>query len=165
LPRVDQALDVAVKPGQVGPFPRVTEGSPVFENAPPKAKEAAHRILVVEDDISIRQLNTEMLIRSGYEVDGAADGEAGWEALQAKRYDLLITDNLMPKVTGIEMIKKVYAAGMQVPVIMATAILPQEEFISNPWLEAVPTLLKPFRGTELLTTVRNVLSARDGIRK
>jgi two-component system, cell cycle sensor histidine kinase and response regulator CckA len=165
LPRVDQALDVTAKPDQVGPFPRVTEGLPVFENAPPKAKEAAHRILVVEDDISIRQLNTEMLIRSGYEVDGAADGEAGWEALQAKRYDLLITDNLMPKVTGIEMIKKVYAAGMQVPVIMATAILPQEEFISNPWLEAVPTLLKPFRGTELLTTVRNVLSARDGIRK
>jgi DNA-binding response OmpR family regulator len=109
----------------------------------------APRILVVDDDVSIRKLNTEMLIRSGYGVDAAADGEAGWEALQAKSYDLLITDNLMPKVTGIEMIKKLHAAGMQMPIIMATAILPQEEFIVNPWLKGITTLLKPFRSIEL----------------
>jgi two-component system, cell cycle sensor histidine kinase and response regulator CckA len=165
LPRVDQALDVAAKPEQTGPFPRATEGLQVFEDSAPESKEAAHRILVVDDDVSIRRLNTEMLIRSGYEVDDAADGEAGWEALQAKRYDLLITDNFMPKVTGIEMVKKLHAAGMQLPVIMATAILPQEEFILNPWLEAVPTLLKPFRGSELLFTVRKVLSAREAGRE
>ena len=95
-------------------------------------KESAHRILLVEDDESIRQLTTEILVRSGYEVDVAVDGEAGWEAVQAKRYDLLITDNFMPKVTGIEMVKKVHAAQMQLPMIMATALFPQDEFTRNP---------------------------------
>ena len=56
-----------------------------------------HRILVVEDDISIRRLNTEVLRRSGYEVDAAEDGAAAWEALNADSYDLMITDNNMPK--------------------------------------------------------------------
>jgi two-component system, OmpR family, alkaline phosphatase synthesis response regulator PhoP len=84
--------------------------------------------------------------------------KAGWRALQAKRYDLLITDNLMPRATGIEMVKKLHADGRQLPVIMATAILPEEEFILHPWLRTVPTLIKPFRASELLATVRKVLS-------
>jgi two-component system cell cycle sensor histidine kinase/response regulator CckA len=121
-------------------------------------KESAHRILLVEDDESIRQLTTEILVRSGYEVDVAVDGEAGWRAVQAKRYDLLITDNFMPKVTGIEMVKKLHAAQMQLPVIMATALFPQDEFTQNPWLQAIPTLLKPFKTAELLSTVKEVLS-------
>jgi CheY-like chemotaxis protein len=52
--------------------------------------------------------------------------------LHAKRYDLLITDNFMPKVTGIEMVQKLYATGMRLPVIMATALFPQEQFILHP---------------------------------
>jgi DNA-binding response OmpR family regulator len=94
-------------------------------------------------------------------MDAAADGAAGWEALQAKRYDLLITDNFMPKVTGIEMLHKVQAASMQVQVIMATALFPKEEFARYPWLGALTTLLKPFRAAELLSTVRRVLEARE----
>lgn len=86
------------------------EGLQVPEDRPPKSKEAARRILLVDDDASIRHLNTKMLIRAGYEVDDAADGEAGWEALQAKRYDLLITDNFMPKVTGIDFASFLYSA-------------------------------------------------------
>ena len=120
---------------------------------------------MVDDDNFIRRLTTEMLTRSGFEVDAAADGAAGWEALQTKRYDLLITDNFMPKVTGIEMIKKLHASNMQLPVIMATAIFPQEEFILHPWLKTVPTLLKPFRANELLSTVNKVLSASDSGRQ
>jgi CheY-like chemotaxis protein len=126
--------------------------------------ESAPHILVVEDDISIRALTTEMLIRFGYKVDTASDGEAGWNALQVKSYDLLITDNLMPKITGIEMVKKLHAAGLQLPVIMATAILPEEEFILHPWLRNVPTLLKPFRAGELLSTVKKVLPTSYGVR-
>jgi CheY-like chemotaxis protein len=113
---------------------------------------------VVDDDSSVRELTAEMLIGSGYAVDSAADGAAGWEALQAKHYDLLITDNFMPKLTGIEMVKNLQAAGMQLPVIMATALLPQEELIQSPWLGFVTTLLKPYRTVELLSTVRKALS-------
>jgi DNA-binding response OmpR family regulator len=118
-----------------------------------------NRILVVEDDISIRQLTTELLLRSGYEVDAASDGAVGWEALQAERYDLLITDNLMPRVTGIELIKKLRTAGMGLPVIITTAVLPPSEFTLHPWLQTVPTLFKPFRTAALLSLVRKVLDA------
>jgi len=78
------------------------------------------RILVVEDDRDLRQLNTEVLIHSGYHVNAAADGAAAWQALNTDRYDLLITDNNLPKVSGVELLKKVRAARMALPVIMAT---------------------------------------------
>jgi two-component system, OmpR family, response regulator len=98
-------------------------------------------------------------------VDAAPDGAAGWEALRAKHYDLVVTDNFMPNLTGIEMVKKIHAGSMNLPVIMLTAILPQEEFQLHPWLESIPTLLKPFRATQLLSTVRKVLSASDANRR
>jgi two-component system cell cycle sensor histidine kinase/response regulator CckA len=165
LPRVEQALDLVANPAQKGPFLRAPEDSQVLGDRPLMPNGCVHRILVVDDDISVRQLTTQMLIRFGYQVDAAEDGAAGWEALLAKRYDLLITDNSMPKVTGIEMVKKLHAAHMDMPIIMATAVLPQEEFILHPWLQAVPTLLKPFRGAELLSAVRKALSVRDSARE
>jgi two-component system, cell cycle sensor histidine kinase and response regulator CckA len=164
LPRVERPLANEAKLDQTRRLPHGAENSHTSRDGPPALSEISPRILVVEDDTSIREMTTEMLIRSGYEVDAATDGEAGWKALQAKRYDLLITDNLMPKVTGIEMVKKLQAAGMQLPVIMATAILPEEEFVLHPWLRTVPTLLKPFRADELLSRVRKALPAGDGAR-
>src|ERR1700720_4218278 len=76
------------------------------------------RILVVDDDIAIRQLSAEVLIRSGYEVDAAADGAAAWRALNSDSYDLLITDPNVPELTGVELLKKLRAARMSLPVIM-----------------------------------------------
>jgi two-component system chemotaxis response regulator CheY len=152
------------KPNQPFPLSRGTETLRAGENLLPILSKSAHRILVVDDDISVRQLTTEMLIRAGFAVDAATDGAAGWEALQAKQYDLVITDNFMPNLTGIEMVKKIHARSMNLPVIMATAIFPQEEFQLHPWLESIPTLLKPFRAAELLSTVRKVLSASDDSR-
>jgi DNA-binding response OmpR family regulator len=80
----------------------------------------------------------------------------GWEVLQAKRYDLIITDNTMPKLTGAEMVKNLQAAGMRLPVIMATTLFPEEEV--PPGLGGVITLLKPFRAADLLSTMRKVVS-------
>ncbi|MGA2556670.1 MAG: response regulator, partial [Verrucomicrobiota bacterium] len=85
-----------------------------------------HRILVVEDDGDIRRINTEVLTHSGYEVDAAEDGAAAWETLQRQRYDLMVTDNDMPKVSGVELLHKLHAARMALPVIMATGQLPRE---------------------------------------
>lgn len=147
LPRAEPPIDIAEP---IRPAAANAEALRVVKST--------NRILVVDDEASVRHLTTEMLVRAGFEVDAAPDGAAGWEALQTKRYDLVITDNFMPKVTGIEMVKKLHAANMQLPVIMATAIFPQEEFILHPWLQAIPTLLKPFRSAKLLSTVKKVLS-------
>ena len=125
---------------------------------------APHRILVVDDDSSIRQLNAELLMRSGYEVDAAEDGGAAWDALSADSYDLLITDHNMPKVSGVELLERLRAARKALPVIMATGVLPKEEFMRQPWRQPAATLLKPYTTEALLGTVREVLRATDDAR-
>ena len=117
------------------------------------------RILVVEDDATIRLLNTEVLACSGYEVDAAEDGAVAWDTLQLKKYDLVVTDNNMPKVTGVELIKRLQDAHMDLPVIMATGTFPDEEFALHPCLQPALTLLKPYTIEELLQAVKVVLRA------
>jgi two-component system, OmpR family, response regulator len=117
------------------------------------------RILVVDDDPLIRQLNSEVLIYSGYQVDAADDGAAAWDALLVNDYDLLVTDNDMPKVTGVALLKKVHATRMAVPVIMTAAALPVRELANCPWLQPAAMVLKPYSFDELLEKVKEVLHA------
>jgi DNA-binding NtrC family response regulator len=117
------------------------------------------RVLVVDGDPLIRQVNSEVLIYSGYHVDAADDGVAAWEALRVNNYDLLITDNDLPQVTGVDLLKKVHATRMAMPVVLATGTLPVQEFAQCPWLEPAAVLLKPYSFDELLETVQKVLPA------
>lgn len=104
----------------------------------------------------------EVLTTFGYDVDAAADGAAGWEAIQANHYDLIVTDNHMPKMSGIEMIEKLRSAHRTTRVIMATGHLPVFEIARQPWLTPDATLQQPFSVEELLATVRKVLGSDDG---
>jgi CheY-like chemotaxis protein len=118
----------------------------------------SNRILVVDDDADIRQVNADVLRRFGYQTETAADGAAAWEALQANCYDLLITDNKMPKLSGVELVKKLRFARMALPVILASGTIPTDELERNPWLQPVATLVKPFLHRQLLATVNEVLA-------
>jgi CheY-like chemotaxis protein len=119
------------------------------------------RILVVDDNDDLRQLSVDVLVDSGFDVEAVNDGAAGWEALQIKSYDLVITDNKMPKMTGLEMIEKLRTAGMKVPIMMATGSLPMNEFASKPWLYPDATLQRPFTNEAMLETVKKVLRRDD----
>ena len=132
------------------------------EAFPRPAKPPRHRILVVEDDADIRQLNTEALTQCGYHVDAAQDGAAAWNTIQLNRYDLMVTDNEMPKITGVDLLKKLHAARLALPVIMATGALPVDEFTRYPWLQPAAMLIKPYTLDELVGTVRQVLRVADG---
>jgi DNA-binding NtrC family response regulator len=121
--------------------------------------QPSHRILVVNDDGDIRQLSAEVLGLEGYEVHAAADGEAAWQALNTERFDLVITGHEMPKLTGFDLLKKVHAARMALPVIMTSAKLPREEFVQYPWLIPAAMLPMPYTVAEYLGTVREVLYA------
>jgi DNA-binding response OmpR family regulator len=122
----------------------------------------SHRILVVDDDNNTRQFSVDVLVGSGYDVEDVKDGAAGWKALQAgNNYDLIVTDNKMPNMTGIEMIAKLRYARMTVPVIMATGILPMNEFAHKPWLKPDAMLQRPFSNDDLLATVKKVLRTDD----
>jgi DNA-binding response OmpR family regulator len=123
-----------------------------------------HRILLVDDDVYARELNAGVLIRFGYNVDTAEDGAAAWKALNERPYDLLITDNRMPRVTGLDLIKQLRSVDMTLPIILASGTVPVEELKQNPWLNLDATLDKPFTLAELLDTVIKVLQAADDAR-
>jgi DNA-binding response OmpR family regulator len=124
-----------------------------------------HRILVVDDDCGVRRLVADVLICSGYHVDTVEDGASGWRALNASRYDVLITDNTMPGVTGLELIKKLRSEDMNLSVILASGTVPTEELCQYPWLQLDAMLPKPYGVAELLGTVKKVLRAADSARE
>jgi len=115
------------------------------------------RILVVEDDATIRRVNTEVLTCSGYHVDTAEDGAAAWDTLQLNNYDLMVTDHDMPKMTGVQLIQKLQSARMALPVIMATGTVPHDELNRCQLLQPAKTLIKPYTFHELLDAVKEVL--------
>jgi DNA-binding response OmpR family regulator len=135
----------------------VPGGAPLQDQTNPP-----HRILVVDDEAIVRGFIAGLLGRSGYDVDAAEDGADAWEALQVKHYDLLITDNNMPKVSGVELLQRLHDAHTAMPVIMATGTFPEEELTESPWLQPFATLLKPFTIAELLEKVRVFLPAGGG---
>ncbi|HEV2329903.1 MAG TPA: response regulator [Verrucomicrobiae bacterium] len=122
------------------------------------------RILMVEDDLDILRLCSELLIDSGYQVDTAEDGEAGWRMLHGLKhgtgsYDLLITDNIMPKLSGVELIKKLRSARMTLPVILVSG----SNSINTDCLHLAESLQlgsilpKPFFPARLAQLVKEVL--------
>jgi CheY-like chemotaxis protein len=121
------------------------------------------RILVADNDDEIRRLNVEVLTDSGYDVDAVKDGAAAWDALQLDSYDLLITDNNMPKMSGVELLKNLQAARMTLPIILSCAMKLAEELKQHPWLQINATLHKPYTLAKLLGTVGNVLHTPNGV--
>jgi PAS domain S-box-containing protein len=128
-------------------------------SAPPLCgSKPCHRILVVDDEKEMRNLHLELLTATGYEAMAVADGALAWDAIQTQHFDLMITDNSMPKVTGVEVINKLIAANIVLPVIMVTGALPQHEFGRSPWLNNIAVLEKPVGNSTLLSTVEKVLN-------
>jgi len=130
---------------------------------PPKNQSnPAGRILVVDDDSDLRQLTINVLAGSGYEVEAVKDGSDGWDALLAGDYALVITDNKMPRMTGLQMIEKLRSSGRVIPIIMATGYVPTQEFTRRPWLKPDATLERPFSNDELLEAVNKILRPAAG---
>jgi DNA-binding response OmpR family regulator len=134
----------------------------VFSSTRRPVDRSTH-ILVVDDDREIRQFSTGALALH-YRVDAAEDGAAAWTALNAKRYDLLITDNHMPKLSGVQLVGKLRYARLTVPVILVSGVVPANELDRNLWLQIAARLEKPFSSGQLLETVEAVLLAADDYR-
>jgi CheY-like chemotaxis protein len=134
--------------------------------SPPIAgqKSSRIRILVVDDDNEVRHRNVMLLLDSGYDVEEAVNGADGWEALQERHFDLVITDNRMPKMTGVEMIEKLRFTRKTIPVIMATGQMPTFEFARKPWLRPDLAMEIPFSDDEFLAAIRNLLPKDDYVR-
>ena len=79
------------------------------------------KILIAEDDRELRQLFQHVLTKNGYTVVGVSNGEEALRAIDASYYDMIISDIMMPKMDGYELVRALREAGMTIPVMMITA--------------------------------------------
>jgi DNA-binding response OmpR family regulator len=120
--------------------------------------EPAPHILVVDDDPSVRYVVTALLQRAGFRVTEAEDGEAAWEALQATSFDLLVTDHNMPRLTGLDLLRRIRAKAMVLPTLLISAAIPWDEADLPRLLEPGAVLSKPFSLAGLLACVHPLLA-------
>jgi CheY-like chemotaxis protein len=138
------------------PTPHAARPPPVEASSRGPARPA-HQILLVEDDSAVRQASAMLLVRAGYQVNAVEGSQAAWEALQSRSYDLLITDNQMPEMSGLELVRKLRSAQLALPVIMASGGIDERDLTQNQWLQPATVLPKPFTSAALLKTVAEVL--------
>ena len=127
------------------------------------ASSRQQRILVADDEEATRCLCRIVLSRAGYTVDVAADGEQAWTALLTSRYDLLVTDHNMPHLTGLELVARMRAAGITLPVIINSGSLDLGEASDYPQLDLAAVLHKPFGFAEMLDAVQRLLRVRPDV--
>ncbi|MFN2536631.1 MAG: response regulator transcription factor [Mycobacteriales bacterium] len=110
------------------------------------------KILVVDDEPSVRQLVTDVLTVEGYEVEAVADGYAALAAIEASGPDCVVLDVMMPGLNGHEVLQRIRAGehGIGLPVVMLTAAADDTQQWQA-WTEGVDYFLpKPFEADELL---------------
>jgi len=115
------------------------------------------RLLVVDDDPAIRQALELVLGVSGFDVTTAADGRAAMRTLAAERSDAVILDLLMPGIDGLEVCRRMRAAGDRTPVLMLTARAEVAERVAGLEAGADDYLAKPFAHEELIARLRALL--------
>jgi two-component system response regulator MtrA len=121
------------------------------------------RVLVVEDDPSLREVVVVILERAGFDVAVEADGGRALARVADERFDLLVLDVLLPGVDGFEVCRAVRAAS-SVPIVMLTARSATADLVTGLELGADDDVTKPFEASELTARVRAVLrrAALDG---
>ena len=114
-------------------------------------------ILVADDEPNLLANLVYAFEATGYRVEGHADGESAWKAFRASRFDLVVLDIIMPKVDGIELLRRIRAADADVPAMFLTS--KDEEFDKVLGLElgADDYLTKPFSLRELGARVKALL--------
>jgi signal transduction histidine kinase len=121
----------------------------------------AVRILVVDDELGVREGCRKILTAEGYEPTVAEDGQAGWEAFQARPgYSVLLVDLMMPRMTGLELMKRVREADEDVLPIIITAHATIDTAVEGTKQGAYSYIPKPFTPDELLLAIKNGLERR-----
>lgn len=118
---------------------------------------ASKRILYVDDEEVIRQMSAIALESAGYSVTTAANGWDAWLALNRGAFHLVVTDHNMPRLTGLQLIKRARLHGLAIPFIVASASTDSFRQSHHEWLDLAALLRKPFKPEELLGLVRQVL--------
>jgi excisionase family DNA binding protein len=120
------------------------------------------RVLVVDDEASIRDLLSKTLALAEYDVDLAPDGRTALERLRIVSYDLLITDLKMPGVDGLAVIREARRMKPEIPVIIITGFSTEASAIEAVNLGVAGYLTKPFRVPRVLAAAAKALGESVG---
>lgn len=113
------------------------------------------RILITDDDGDLRELLTEAVKNWGYDVSVAKDGEEALRKLRMERYDIVITDLMMPGMDGLTLLKKVKELDKEILVIIITGYATIETAVKAIETGAYDYIAKPFRLDELMIVIKN----------
>ncbi|MDW7690277.1 sigma-54 dependent transcriptional regulator [Flammeovirgaceae bacterium SG7u.111] len=119
------------------------------------------KILIVDDEKSIRYTLRDILEYEKYEVDEAKDGEEGFEMIQKGNYDVVLCDIKMPKLDGIELLDKAMELGKELQFIMISAFGTIDQAVEATKKGAYDFIPKPPDLNRLLLAVRNALDKSD----
>jgi excisionase family DNA binding protein len=136
--------------------PRSERGAPAPADRRTRVAERP-RVLVVDDEASIRELLSKTLALAEYEVDTAQDGRAAVERLRLGHYDLLIADLKMPGLDGLSLIREAKRLNVELPVIIITGFSTESSAIEAVNLGVAGYLTKPFRVPQVLAAAARAL--------
>jgi DNA-binding NtrC family response regulator len=119
------------------------------------------KILVVDDDSSIRNMLSIVLKNSGYDAAAAESSESALKRLKAETFHLIISDIKMPGISGIELLKKIKVINPGIPVIMITAFASTNDAVEAMKLGAEDYITKPFNLDELKLIIEKSLYKKD----
>ena len=119
------------------------------------------RILLAEDERDLSHVLVTILEHSNYTVDAVFDGEDALLYLESGLYDAAILDIMMPKLDGIEVLKRARARGVEIPILMLTARAEVDDKVLGLESGANDYMTKPFAAKELLARVRAMTRSRD----
>jgi excisionase family DNA binding protein len=123
----------------------------------PQPRDGRSRVLVVDDESSIRELLAKTLALAEYDVDTAPDGRAALERLRLGNYDLLIADLKMPGMDGLTLIREAKRLKADLPVIIITGFSTESSAIEAVNLGVAGYLTKPFRVPQVLAAAARAL--------
>src|SRR5215831_15541458 len=139
----------------------MTRASTAQSIADPRADAAAKpRILIVDDEPSMRDMLRIVLRRDGFDVVVAANGREAVDTLQRERVDLLLSDIRMPDVGGVEVLRAAKDVNKDIIAFMMTAFASTDSAVEAMRLGAVDYFTKPFNMDELRLKVRQHLETR-----
>jgi heavy metal response regulator len=115
------------------------------------------RILVVEDEKKVASFIKKGLEEEHYAVDIAYDGEEGLDLAQINEYDLILLDIMLPKLDGVEVLRRIRGNGSSVPILILTAKDSVEDIVTGLDTGSDDYLTKPFSFAELVARVRALL--------
>ena len=120
-----------------------------------------YKILVIDDNVVVRNTIVQILEAEGYEVVSAEDGRRGLSAFRSEKPDLVITDIIMPDMEGLEIIVTLQKSNPQIRIVAVSGSgrLNEVDYLEYAEkLGAYATLTKPFRREELLSIVRRAFN-------